>query len=149
MILVPRFLLSYPRDPMSEKIQRGLEIRDCALAWLARRGSFESLPLGCCTIRVLGGAIGAFRLFYKTPFSPISTESSLTYGEALVAQQTRNLCYGLDVWHKGREMFAVAWSADGGVNIVHFRRGAWENQLLRICGSAIDGELSYTLPVKR
>ena len=76
-----------------------------------------------------------FRGVLRVPFGPFAATVDGASARAGVAPRTRRpalLPYGLDVRAGGRRLLSVAWEPDGAVEVVAFRRGAWEEEALRL-----------------
>jgi hypothetical protein len=117
----------------SKRGREAVLIRDAALEILAATGRFVLIePAG----RILEARLGEMHLLYRTPFQKLDERSAdLKVRIALFEQATgkkvpRDLEYGLDIWC-GRKVLNVEWSTSGDrIDVVSFRRGAWEQQLL-------------------
>ncbi len=72
-------------------------------------------------------------MLYRTPFQKLPpVPEQLKYMAALFGKQLDNLSYGLDIWEMEYvgKVLNIEWNAEGDVQLVSFRRGAWESKVL-------------------
>jgi hypothetical protein len=76
-----------------------------------------------------------FRCVLRVPFRPpgVPGEAASQRAEPVPHQRSSPalLPYGLDVWRR-QKVLSLAWDPDGLVEIVAFRRGAWEVEALAL-----------------
>jgi hypothetical protein len=109
----------------STRLQCALKLRDAALWVLREHGHWEQVSgLGHLAVSREGLQM-SFRPRFQGP--PISSE----YANYLAARfgVRLNLPYGLDIWAPNKVM-NLEWDRLGHVDLVSFRRGPWECQLL-------------------
>ena len=126
------------------RIENAIQLRDHALSILRQHGSYQ--PVGDAKFLMWNGE--AFSISHRTPFQKWDTgpevaaksfaanlETGLDHAKYLVAQYgvklPEALPYGLDIWH-GKKVFSLEWSDDGRTNIINFKRGDWEAELLAL-----------------
>ena len=111
------------------KLARAVKLRDAAIAIVRRCGTWETDRFG--VIKIMGARTGAIRIIYRTPFQPITSDQSRQkYLGALYRIPLRkNLSYGLDIWAP-KKVLNIEWSEQGKVELVSFRPGEWEAQLI-------------------
>lgn len=119
----------------TNRLQAALRLRDAAIAALRAHG--EMSVIECVPGRVLTADIGEISILHSTPFQKLHLLTpDLALKAALFEQETGkkatlNLPYGLDIWSAGRKVLNLQWSDDDRqVNLVTFKRGAWEASLL-------------------
>ena len=124
------------------RLEAAAIIRDAALKLLRERGSWQPARVATTTIQVMGCRHGALTISHNTPFTRLPEVSQqLKYFAALLDHQEvangrrgRNLArmersaYQLDIWLDGKgKVLNLSWEADGGIEIVRFKRGSWED----------------------
>lgn len=116
---------------VSSSDERALAIRDHLLPLLRERGAIE---VQRDTVRVIELRTSEWVFRHWTPFNELHAgeASSPGYRRAIERQHSLpDLPYGLDVWH-GTRMLRVLWSDGGGLEVVSFVRGAWEDAALAL-----------------
>lgn len=111
--------------------ERAIIIRDAILAWLPGRSSVQELG----GVRWAVAAVGRFGISYRTPFTPMPAPPPDTFEGAALLQQRggkTNLGYGMDVHAPGGKLMNIEWEPDGRVELVGFRGGDWEAELLAL-----------------
>ena len=87
-------------------------------------------------MRVRGASIGRFEILLTTPFQQFA-EPSLEVKQWMNQQgQSHKLKadYGIDVWVQHKKVLNIHWQEGEPVEIVSFRRGNWESELLSLGG---------------
>ena len=76
--------------------------------------------------------ITPFQKFHREPPSiPTRIEGDVArYGAAVLMSQRKRLGYLLDVYDENGKVFNVHWDNDGNIEIVSFKRGNWEEEIL-------------------
>ncbi len=115
---------------MSKRLNDAVAIRDSALLVL----KFEGLPVADVPGHQLTLKFDGITISYRTP--PIELPKSVREMMAMVArdgQQFVYLGYGLDIWDEqyGGKVLNLEWNNEGYVDLVSFRRGPWEDKILR------------------
>src|SRR3712207_3006864 len=111
---------------------RALAIRDHLLPLVRARGLLE-VQRGA--LRLITLQTRPWTITHWTPFNDLSSEqaSSPGYRHALERQHTtRDLPYGLRVWHGGKRVLVVLWSEDGAFEVTEFARGTWEREVFAL-----------------
>jgi hypothetical protein len=107
------------------------------------KGSWE--PLGVCggeQRMFLGYRLGSISMLLTTPFQKFHMEpssipdrikgDSRRYRAAvLMRQRKRPLGYVLEVWGESGKVLNFHWDNDGNIEIVSFKSGKWEEEILR------------------
>ena len=121
---------------MGKRLDSALQIRDSALVILRAKGSFEDNGIG----PMMDWQKDGLHMSYRTPFQKLPpTPDLLKYMAAIDGKHLENLSYGLDIWdHEyGGKVLNIEWNDKGDVQLVSFRRGAWE---ARVLAFSITGE---------
>ena len=111
---------------MTPKQRDAIRLRDAALKKLRADGVFTKVTrLGFC----LSWKGEGLSLSLRTPFQklpPVSEHPK--YVAAMMGSNIENLPYGLDIWDIGgsRKVLNIEWDQQGAIQLVSFRRGAWE-----------------------
>lgn len=111
--------------------ERAIIIRDAILAWLPEHSTVEQIG----GIRLAVASAGRFDIRYRTPFTPFPALAPDTFQGAVLLQQSggkTNLGYGLDVHAPSGKVMNIEWEPSGLVELVSFRGGDWEAELLAI-----------------
>lgn len=97
--------------------------------------------------KVLEANIGSINLIHRTPFQRLpQTSEKMMYEVSLFEQRTgkrvpRNLEYGLDISLRTKVM-NIEWSMeDREVDLVSFKRGDWEGELISYASTLAGGQL--------
>jgi hypothetical protein len=112
--------------------QTALNIRDAALRMLREQGKWASMRDGAKTLNAeyQGIRISHWSQFQRGPWLENPPEPLLYRAAALgLGPPLQPLENGLDIW-ASKKVFSIEWGNDGAVNIISFRRGAWEDVLL-------------------
>ena len=77
--------------------------------------------------------MSGLHISYRTPFQRIpQADDALKYRAAQHSLTIpENLPYGLDVWAP-KKVLNIEWDDHGKVELVSFRRGAWELELITL-----------------
>jgi hypothetical protein len=113
------------------RLEKAIEMRDALVAWLPARG--EPYMIG--NIRCVGATLGRFRISYRTPFSgtlPQLIPANFLQAQLLQKRGPVNLAYGLDVWD-GKKVMNIEWDGRGRIDLVGFRAGEWETEIVKLC----------------
>jgi hypothetical protein len=116
-------------------------IRDAAVHMIRSKGSWEMVRVRGEQKPVLSYQVGSLSMLLTTPFQKFHMEppsiptriegDAARYGAAvLMSQRRRPLGYLLDVWGDGGKMLNVHWDDDGNMEIVSFKHGNWEEEIL-------------------
>ncbi len=114
---------------MGKRLDSALRIRDSALEKLQVEALFVDTNLG----PTLSWRKDRLTMLYRTPFQKLPpVPERLKYMAALLGKQLENLSYRLDIWDTeyGGKVLNIEWNAEGDVQLVSFRRGAWESKVL-------------------
>ena len=125
------------RDSNTARLRRVVEIRDASLALTRSKGRWSgSFVADGLTWMIRVGSIGALRVALRIPFTPPPELSDqLRYMVAGVPRvQLVEHPFGLDVW-AGKKVLNLKWSDNDEFNVVSFRRGTWEDELLKAAES--------------
>ena len=130
-----------------ERLRRGLrstyanQLRAKAVQIVESIGNWTSAIVAENTVPTLGAEAGTLSILYTTPFQkfdrrsytvPPSANEIEKYGQAVLHAKsfTRPVSYILDIWHENQKVFSIAWDQLESLEIVTFKRGAWEHELL-------------------
>ena len=111
---------------------RASAIRDHILPILRRDGTIQ---VQRNEVRLTELRLGGWTFRHWTPFNALGGDeaSSPGYRRAIERQRTRRaLPYGLDVSHgmELAEVLRILWAEDGTMEVAHFVRGPWEEEIL-------------------
>lgn len=126
------------------RTETALQLRDHALSILRQQGSYQQA--GDAKFLMWKGE--AFSISHRTPFQkwdtgPEVAAKSLAATHDLPLDHAKYLAtlhgiklpevlpYCLDIW-RGKKVFSLEWSDDGRTNIINFKRGDWEAELLAL-----------------
>jgi hypothetical protein len=101
------------------KIEAALRLRDIAVGTIERIGKWGSISVAGKTIKIRELRAGSLHFALSTPFQRLPG--------------TRELPYGLDIW-SGAKVLNVVWNGAGWVELVTFRRGEWESEVVALSG---------------
>ena len=126
--------------PRPRRIDQALGIRDAVTPLLRAKGIPER-GNSRLTIKTDDSEISDIEFGLRTPFARLHiTDNSdrirnwATKGAPLFT--SKNLPYGLDIW-TGRKVFNLEWDEESGkVDLVTFKRGRWEEVVLRLAERA-------------
>lgn len=114
---------------MAPRVKAAIEVRNAALWILKRFGEFQEIQGSYPHLR---WSEGNLIISHRTPFQRMIRAGG-SYEAALAGQSPLNLRYGLDIWDRAvGKVLNVEWDDDGKVELVSFRRGDWEAQILSI-----------------
>jgi hypothetical protein len=106
----------------SAKLTRALALRDAALLVVKRRGEWEKVKVakragpGSGDMKFLSVHIGNLSISYRPSFQRVDVP----------------LPYGLDVWVPSKKVMNIGWDAQGNIDLVSLRPGAWEAELIAL-----------------
>jgi hypothetical protein len=109
-----------------------LKIRDAALHILREHGKWLSMRGGAKTLNAdyRDLKISHWSQFQRGPWLEKPPEHLAYRAAALgLGPPLQPLANGLDIW-ASKKVFSIEWGNDGTVNVISFRRGAWEHILL-------------------
>jgi hypothetical protein len=118
---------------MNRRLEAAIAIRDHILKLLESEGRWTS----CTGIKIWCWARDGFDAFLNTPFNPAphakpDVRRYASYTRAIIAQRAKHpMPYELNLWH-GRKVLSIEWQVTGEVRLISFRRGSWEQALLKI-----------------
>jgi hypothetical protein len=120
--------MSAPSDPT----ERAVAIRDHLLPLIRERGAAQEIsgPTGDMAV----WKVGNFTFALHSPFNPwrVETPPAAAYSQALARQRSKTApAWGLDVWHGGK-VLSLRWDDPGGIEVVSFFRGPWEEAALAL-----------------
>jgi hypothetical protein len=123
-----------PRAQRGDKLRRANELQAAALKLLRREGNWETTG-GKHPQRLLHYEGTEFSLLHRTPFQPVPVSNKLVKeGFSERFQRELQKQYGLDIWARGQgKVASFAWNRRGPLEIVSFKRGAWESDFLTLC----------------
>jgi hypothetical protein len=109
-------------------------LRSDALRIVKEVGSWTQVRVGDRDCALKGAEIGDVKILLRTPFQPLPPASQfLRYQDAVLGSK-ENLPYALDIWFARKKVLNVEWNDGGFIQIVSYRPGAWEGQLLSLAG---------------
>ena len=126
---------------MTPKQKRAIELRDAALACIRHYGcEFAELP--GMREKIIKAKFDQFTVLLDTPFTGVrrsvnTPEITKIWAKYGVAPGVL-LDGGLDIYHadyKGK-LANIEWDEQGNVEIRSFKRGPWEDELLRLASAA-------------
>ena len=139
--------MGYEVSELPTKAARGLDaldaerrvvaIRDHLVRLVQSRGNGHQYGLGGMfgPLHLTTWETGPFRFVLRTPYRPsgmpIEADARRLGPVPQRASNPALLPYGLDVWRRHR-VLSVAWDPNGPVEVVSFRRGAWEAETLAL-----------------
>jgi hypothetical protein len=113
----------------SSRMLRVLTLRDEALEIIHREGRWQQHGF----MKALCAEIGGIHMIHRTPFQKMPklriTDAQKHYLAANDIRLQRQLPYGLDVLAT-RKVMNVEWDTEGNVDVVSFKPGQWEADLL-------------------
>jgi hypothetical protein len=109
-------------------------IRDRALKIVRESGR----PVTAGPLKLIQASLGDLKIILRTPFSGKSPEPvAPSYLHALVKQYASpSLPYGLDIFAP-KKVLNVEWDANDELQVISFRRGDWEHQLVCHVGAEL------------
>ena len=110
------------------RLDMAISIRDAALKKLKNDGQFEDYGFG--PLLVWRG--DEVEMSHHTPYWNLSTPSDDASRKCYVAGMDLRLYlfYGLDIWGTQGKVLNIEWDHKDRVDLVSFRRGEWEQQVL-------------------
>ena len=110
------------------RLDMAISIRDAALEKVKKEGQFEDTNVGLLLI----WKGDELEISHHTPFQkvPPPSEDVLRQCYAADVDPTNNLPYGLDVWDTKGKVLNIEWHNNNHVELVSFKRGEWEEQVL-------------------
>jgi hypothetical protein len=138
----------------SERIARVTSIRVAAVNLIQAKGSWEPVRVRGEQRKVMGLRLGSLSMSLTTPFQKFHMEPPkipdrikgdyARYGAAaLMSRLKPHLGFGLDVWGTDGKVLNVLWNNEGEIEIVSFKRGDWEEEILdAVSMSTVDGAIS-------
>ena len=129
--------LSMPREAKySPKDRRAIVIRDAAREIVAYEGAWLEGDARRRKVRIRSASFNGIQILLTTPFQRLYViPDEMKYHAALTGFQL-NRPYGIDIFVQSHKIFNVEWDEDNRVLIVCFRRGQWEDDVLRRAKSA-------------
>ena len=109
----------------STRIEAARKIRDHILPVVQRMGSASEIS----GIKSLSWEMKPWLVMHRTPFGPTPTPE--TYRGAIARQKMTDRRYALDIWH-GRKVLNIEWDSLDNFEIVSFKRGQWEDELIAL-----------------
>jgi hypothetical protein len=125
-----------PRVQPAEKLRRATILRDAALEMLRREGNWQTTAGEHC-LRLLHYEGTGFLMLHRTPFQQVPVSTKLVKeGFSERFQRELDKQYGLDIWVCGKgKVVNLIWNRNEPLEIVSFKRGSWENDLLTLCSA--------------
>ena len=120
--------MSAPSDPT----ERAIALRDHLLPLIWAHGAAQEI--NGATSRMAVWKAGDFTFALQRPFNPwqVETPPAAAYSQALARQRSKPApAWGLDVWHGGK-VLSLRWDDPGGIEVVSFFRGPWEDAALAL-----------------
>lgn len=115
----------------SPKDRRAILIRDAAKEIVAHEGAWLEGEARRRKVRIRSASFNGIQILLTTPFQRLYViPDEMRYHAALTGFQP-NRPYGIDIFVQWHKMFNVEWDEDNRVLIVCFRRGQWEDDVLR------------------
>jgi hypothetical protein len=110
------------------RLDTAINIRDAALEKVKKEAQFEDTNVG--PLLVWKG--DELEISHHTPFQkfPPPDEDVLRQCYAADVDPTYNLPYGLDIWGMKGKVLNIVLDHKDRVELISFRRGAWEEQVL-------------------
>lgn len=124
------------RSRRSRKLD-ALQIRDAVLVLMRQYGRWRqhACKIGDKFIPSFDAKLEGMTISLRTPFSPMPGPShEIRYMAALLGQKLVDHPYGLDIWAP-KKVMNLEWSDNDEVLVVSFRRGAWEDEIIRAAAS--------------
>ena len=124
-----------------QRIALVTSIRDVAVEMIRSEGTWKPCRVGDEQRNVMGLRFGSLCMSLTTPFQKFHMEPPKIpdrfkgnldrYAVAVrMSQSKRHLGFGLDVWGKVGKVLNVHWNEYGQIEIVSFKRGDWEEEIL-------------------
>jgi hypothetical protein len=105
-------------------------LRDRLVVWLTKHGQPTMESNG---MFIVEASVGEFEILYRTPFTRLPQRQPTSHHEAWLRQQpSSNLPYGLDVFFWRLKVMNVEWDDRGRIDLVVFRSGPWEDELVQL-----------------
>ena len=120
-----------PRNAKSQRLGRVWAIRDQSLVHLRRHGEWERWQCNGRAYRFLTMRLGSIYVLHSTPFQRGHTATEPQLLGRMLAGAWSSLPYGLDIWDEKTKVLNVEWNAQDTLEIISYRRGAWENEYLQ------------------
>ena len=110
------------------RADRAQQLRDALLASLA--SSFEWTEVG--PTRFATSTVGPFRIAFRTPFTkmPAGPDPG-DFQRAALKAAAIEYGYVLDLW-RGTKVMSLGWNDSGPAEIITFKPGAWDAELLEL-----------------
>jgi hypothetical protein len=110
---------------------RAAAIRDHVLPLLRSRGRAHRYGRlgGAGPLHLTTWEDGPFRFVLREPYRPLGAGAGWTAAPVARAAPPP---FGLDVERGARLVLSAAWDPDGAVELVAFRPGAWEREVLAL-----------------
>ena len=111
---------------------RAIAIRDHLLPLIRVHGAMQEVSGAAGHLAVWKA--GSLTCTVRSPFTawPAEAPPAAAYDQALSRQRAKPaLPWGLQVWH-GHTVLNLQWDDDGGVEVVSFTRGPWEDDALAL-----------------
>ena len=83
---------------------------------------------------MLSASIQHFSIAHMTPFQswPQPSAEVKALADSLGQSHKLDPDYSLEIWNSNRKVLNIHWQDGHPVEILSFRRGSWESELLRI-----------------
>jgi hypothetical protein len=116
--------------PGSDRLQRVLKLRDAALEVIRREGTWDAAR-NHPSLHFIVAEKNGLKFLHRAPFSSgPPARPSASYEQELVRQRAApDLPYTLDIW-SGTKVLSLQWDDAGKVNLISFKPGNWEMQLV-------------------
>jgi hypothetical protein len=120
-------------ESQTERTERVKKLRDATLRLVERHGKLEPMEFGPVETVSHGG----FYAISTTPFLRRPVDSDVAkYQRALQvargAPEPLEHPYGIDLWVDLKKVLDLEWDAAGQIDVISFKRGAWEDELLAL-----------------
>jgi hypothetical protein len=121
----------------SPRIATARNLRDAALTLLRKHGEWIRIPPQ--NIPTMSVEHAGFGILHRSPFQPIPQASDRDkYTTAVLGlRHIKYMPYGLDIWHP-LKVLSVEWRADEILHVISFKRGSWEQELIRVAEEPIE-----------
>ena len=112
---------------MRKRLEAALQVRDAALKKVRAEGEWEETDIG----PMLMWKGMRLTMSHRTPFNKLPhIPEHIKYFAAKTGCSPGNLDYGLDIWFNDKKVLNIEWVDSERVDLVSFRRGDWEREVL-------------------